>query len=247
MTLQDQIDALVRQQGARPDEDDLLTADVAVYEPVDDSGINSTYRVVLETETVAFHKPFAGVATSTALMYGHEPDQVPLNECAAWRLAAALGAPFSELVAVCVLRACEGEAGSLSRYVPGEEALKEAFSDAPEQCAAAAFFDALAAQQDRHHGNARWDSDTGRLGLIDHGFCFALPGDYPNAAEFVAWRWQESRQALTDPEVEALRRLLDSSDLLGLAGVLLSERAQALRERAESMHQRRTILRPGEF
>jgi len=36
--------------------------------------------------------------------------------------------------------------------------------------------DALIAQQDRHLDNARFDGDS--LGLIDHGFSFALPGDF---------------------------------------------------------------------
>ena len=248
MDITDQLEALLGQQGMSAVERDLLDSDIQVYDPATTSpGINSTFYVLLAGGTEAFHKPFAGVSVSTAGMYGHEPDQVPLNECFAWRLVAALGAPYSDLAPVCVLRSIHGEAGSLSLRQLGEAPGGEPFLDAPEQCEAAAFFDALIAQQDRHLGNFRWDAEASRLGLIDHSYAFACPGDYVNATAFVAWRHAEAREALSERERGALTAVAESSDLLGLAELLAPARAEALRGRAEAMLRRGMILEPGEF
>ena len=226
MTLDDQIAALLRRQGASAAEEDLLTAEVVEHEPLEDAGANSTAYVRLATGTEAFHKPFSGVAPSTALMYGHEP---------------------ARMVAVCVLRTVDGEAGSLSLRKPGEPDLDDDLAPAaPGAAAAAAFFDSLVAQQDRHFGNLLWDPDEG-LGLIDHGYCLAASRAHLNAAAFVRWRWDEGREALTEWEAGALRGLLATAELHGLASILPADRAAALAARAERMLQTAAILHPGDF
>ena len=56
----------------------------------------------------------------------------------------------------------------------------------PDDCIAAAFFDSLIGQQDRHRGNYRWDATNEKLGLIDRGFAFAhAPDQYFNRSVFV--------------------------------------------------------------
>jgi hypothetical protein len=109
--------------------------------------------------------------------------------CAAWRLAHRLGPPYSRLVAPCVLREHEGEAGALSARQYGLSLTPAPFERVPEDCFAAAFFDSLIAQQDRHRGNYRWDPENDKLGLIDHGFSFAhQPDQFFNRSVFVTWR-----------------------------------------------------------
>jgi hypothetical protein len=249
MALQDQINALAAQQGNTPIEDDLLTSAVDDYYAAG-GGCSETYRVRLESGTVAFHKPFAGVDESTARDFGHEdPDQVPIQEAAAWRLAAALGEPVSPLVCVCVLRTIDDEPGSLSLLVPGEpwsgfDGASEGLSLLPGQASAAAFFDSLIAQQDRHNGNFLCDGDA--LGLIDHGFTFALPGHYLNFSNIAEWRYAYGDPALTAWERDALERLL-GTDLLGLRAILHPDRAAALAARAERMQTTNRILRIGDF
>jgi hypothetical protein len=244
-SVQNRIDALAARQGTSAEEVDLLASAVELYEPAGSPGANTTWFVRLESRTEAFHKTFAGTDVSTAGLYGHEPDEPPMHECAAWRLAAALGAPLSGLVATCVLRTCEGEPGALSRRIHGEGWTDEPMTDTPEQAEAAGFWDALVAQQDRHAGNLRYRPGT--LGLIDHGFAFARPGDHLNWSLFLAWRWHEAEDDLREWEREALSRLLASTDLLGMAVVLAADRAEALAERARRMLDTDRLLRPGEF
>src|SRR5207244_3944398 len=99
-----------------------------------------------------------------------------------------------------VLREISGEEGSLCLLAEGRPAVHAPFSIAPDQITAAAFFDSLIAQQDRHAGNYRWDSQAQRLWLIDHGFSFARPGDLLNATIFVEFRWALQHEALTRDE-----------------------------------------------
>src|SRR5207253_2436847 len=98
-----------------------------------------------------------------------------------------------------------------------------------------AFFDSLVAQQDRHSANWRWDQVNAQLRLIDHGFCFALPGDYENAFKLIDERWGRGQQALATNEVQRLTELVDSLDLLGMGGLLEPSRVDALRKRAQRM------------
>lgn len=73
-----------------------------------------------------------------------------------------------------LLRVVDGRLGSFSRGVadspqPPLGIVSSAHLDA------AAFFDALTGQQDRHTGNLLVDGS--RLHLIDHGFTFAVTGN----------------------------------------------------------------------
>jgi hypothetical protein len=166
--VQDRIDQLIERQRAPLVEGLLLVKDVVLCQPhsTPTLGVNSTFFVVLDGAHEAFHKPFAGVSTHAAVQYGQDPDSVPLNECAAWRLAAQLGGLVAEIVAPCVLRSISGSAGSPSARRVGHPHAAEPFLVAPDQCRAAAFLDSLIAQQDRHMGNYRWDPHDSRLGLI---------------------------------------------------------------------------------
>jgi hypothetical protein len=248
MTLQDQVDALLALQGGSAIEDDLLQSAVLAYGGSTTSpGVNDTRIVLLDSGTRAFHKPFAGINTQVALAFGHHPDQVPINECAAWRLAVALGGTFPNLVAPCVIWSYQGEAGALTRGLEGVSATADPLGQVPDQCRAAAFFDALVAQQDRHFGNLRWDASSQRLGLYDHGYAFCMPGHRANAAVFVDWRWQTGEEALDQQELDAADLVTSDPDVLGLRSFLLPDRADALYDRARRMQKRGTLLRAGEF
>lgn len=247
-SFQDRIAALVAHQGT-PAEDYLLNEQIVSYEPhgTAQPGVNRVFHVGLESGSEAFHKPFSGIDVPLAHYYSHHPDTVPLNECVAWRLAHRLGEPVSRLVARCVLRSHEGEAGSLSGRRFGLPRSDEPFRRVPDDCSAAAFFDSLIAQQDRHRGNYRWDSEAQELGLIDHGYSFALPGHFFNYSAFVTWRWSGSMEQLTVWESDALQQLLASTDLFGLRLYLEQDRAEAVARRADEMLQAGTIRAPRQF
>jgi hypothetical protein len=247
--VQDRIDQLIERQRAPLVEGLLLVKDVVLYQPhsTPTLGVNSTFFVVLDGAHEAFHKPFAGVSTHAAVQYGQDPDSVPLNECAAWLLAAQIGGLVAEIVAPCVLRSISGSAGSLSARRVGHPHAAEPFLVAPDQCRAAAFLDSLIAQQDRHMGNYRWDPHDSRLGLIDHGYAFAVPGWRFNASCFVDWRHGQGDAGLDEWELASLAQLLHSDDLQGLAGVLSDEQASALADRARRMRDRGEILSQGEW
>lgn len=247
MTVQQQIDALLALQGQTPVERELLDATASYVEPADEQGTNETVYVELDNGSAGFFKPFAGTSASCAWDYGHDAEQPTIHECAAWQLARILGAPLDTMVAACVLRSCEGQDGSLSARCPGEPLYGEGvFDQAADQCAAAAFFDCLIAQQDRHHGNALWQPTTQRLSLIDHGFSFARPGDYLNYSVFLTWRRAQTQPALSGWEHQTLETLL-SSTLAPLLPVLEPARAAALRDRAQRMLATGEILDPGAF
>jgi hypothetical protein len=243
----DRIRELEDQQGS-PYEGHLLYERVIAYTPAGTSpGVNQSFKAVLEDGRVGYHKPFVGVSSAHASLFQQHPDEVPINECAAWRLAYRLGSPFLDIVAPTVLREISGEAGSLSAQQGGLPSDPRPFLEAPELVLAAAFFDALVAQQDRHSGNSRWDAANRKLGLIDHGYAFALPGHRLNGAWFVDWRWRTGRQALDQYEVDALERLLDGGDLLGLRLFLQPARADGLEERARRMLASGAILAVGDY
>jgi hypothetical protein len=193
---------------------------------------------------VVFHKPFSGVHVANALAYGQTDETPPLHDAVAWRLALALGSPWKELVAPCVLREYAGEHGALSLQAPGWPG-DPAPTQNPTWCLPAAFFDSLIAQQDRHSGNWRWDGN--RLTLIDHGYAFALTGHILNHTDLVGARHIHSAATLLPEERDALDRLLGDPHLLGMANLLLEDRAEALADRARRMLDRDEVLRPGEF
>lgn len=212
--------------------------------PTSSPGVNATKRLRLSDGAVVFHKPFSGVHVANALAYGQTAETPPLHDAVGWRLAAALGEPWRELVSPCVLRDYAGEDGALSLQAPGWPGdLAPALN--PTWCLPTAFFDALIAQQDRHAGNWRWDGN--RLTLIDHGYAFARPDDILNHTDLLAARHRHGAAALLSGERQVLKRLLDDAGLLGIASLLTPDRAQALRERARQMLARDEVLRPGEF
>jgi hypothetical protein len=247
MGFDDRIRELEDQQGSSQ-ENHLLFERVIAYAPAGTNpGVNTTFRALLEDGRVGYHKPFAGVSTQAAHDFQQHPDEVPINECAAWRLAHQLGSPFNEIVAPTVLREINGEAGSLSAQQIGRPHDQRPFLHAPGLVLAAAFIDCLIAQQDRHSGNSRWDDAEQKLGLIDHGYTFALPGHRLNGAWFLGWRRTVGRATLEQAEVDALDRLLAGGDLLGLRVLLLPDRADALAQRAERMLNRNAVLQPGDY
>jgi hypothetical protein len=222
----------------------LHEAFVGPPSPTSSPGVNATKRLSLSDGTTVFHKPFSGVHVANALAFGQTAETPPLHDAVGWRLAAALGEPWQSLVSPCVLREHAGDDGALSLQAsgwPGD--LAPTLS--PTWCSSAAFFDSLIAQQDRHADNWRWDGS--RLTLIDHGYAFARPGDVLNHTDLLVARRNHGAAALLDIERQALERLLESAGLLGIASLLLPDRAQALRERAERMLARDEVLRPGEF
>ena len=246
MGFDDRIRELEDQQGS-PYEDHLLFERVIAYAPAGTNpGVNQTFRAVLESGRVGYHKPFAGVSSVHASAFQHHPDEVPVNECTAWRLAYTLGSPFVDVVAPTVLREMQGAPGSLSAQQVGAANDPRPFLHAAALARAAAFVDSLTAQQDRHGGNARWDDANQKLGLIDHGYTFALPGHRLNAAWFVDWRWGAGGQILDATETDALNRLLDG-DLLGLRAFMLPDRADQLEDRAQRMLASSEILGRGDF
>jgi hypothetical protein len=276
MERQARINVLFAAQGS-PFEDHLLHMPIIGVTPLvgPDAGRNQVDLVTLGDGSQAYFKSFRGVNVAVAGYYGHHPDETPIQEAVAWRLAYVLGGPVADIVAPCVLRTVEDHAGALSAKRLGINDAFAVLEEARKQCLAAAFFDSLIAQQDRHRGNYRWHKRRwtrllpsrsvraletrlrgGRqpalgLGLIDHGFAFARPGkareDVCWETEFVRWRWERNEQALRRWERKALERLLASTDLHGIAIYLEADRALALARRARLMLENRAILKPGQW
>jgi hypothetical protein len=245
VNIDSQVAAVKAVQGALPVEQRLLgEAFFGSPAPTSSPGINTTKRLALVGGDVVFHKPFSGVQVANAIAFGQTDETPPLHEVASWRLAVALGPLWEEIIAPCVLREYAGEDGSLSLRASGWPR-DTAPTLNPTWCLPAAFFDSLIAQQDRHDGNWRWDGE--RLKLIDHGYTFALPGAILNYSDFVVARHGHGAAGLLTEERDALTDLISGSDLLGMAKFLLSDRAQALADRARLMLERDEILRPGEF
>jgi hypothetical protein len=85
--------------------------------PTSSPGTNRTMQLELAGGEIVFHKSFSGVEVANAIAFGQTDETPPLHEAVAWRLASALGPPWRELVAPCVLRDYAGEDGSLSLRV----------------------------------------------------------------------------------------------------------------------------------
>lgn len=244
------------------------------------------FRVLYGNGSEGFLKPFGardvhGVSTWYANvgacgLHGHHPTETILNEASAWQLAKRLGGPVAEVATPAVLRTfpAHGVAGVVSARRYGIARNTRAVGRAPGQALAAAFFDSLIAQQDRHPGNFRWHeppwmlrlprvpaaslrrvvrAEAGKplgLGLIDHGFCFARPGDFvrpDRRSLFLDWRHAHGRETLSAWEHQALDDLLSDPTLYGLRDFLEHDRAQALADRAELMRRRGAVLDPGEW
>ena len=223
-----------------PVEQELLRANVIVMAPhqTHHPGTSAPSIVYLATGRVGYFKRFRDQRLDLCAHYGHDRVEVPMNEVTAWRLAMALGDPWARLVPASVLRKLTDEHGALAggaliNEMRGQANASMAMSCAPDDVAAAGFWDALIGNQDRNPGNLRFSSDGG-LGLIDHGFSFGRPGDFVNSAMFVQARHAMGRAAITEQERAALVGIL-SHDLHGLRGFLEPDRAHALDARARSM------------
>jgi hypothetical protein len=243
---------LLQQERPSPIEEELLRGDVrgirAAAASTKHEGSSNVNKVALATGQVCFHKPAAGVNEPQARWYGHEPFGVLINESAAWMVAKALGAPFTEWVPVTVIRSIwprdpdlVGGYGSLSIGIDGDTDVDEPFND-PSYCDPAAFWDCVIGQQDRHFGNFRFDRAASHppLGLIDSGYAFAAPTAWntygPHASEFVKKRRLEGRVRLTSEETGWLGVLITDLELQeALEAILAPDQFQAFVSRIRRM------------
>ncbi len=211
-------------------------------------GTSLTYVVAFKGGRKAIHKPFEGQNPNSCKHYAQDRYEVPTHEVVAWRLAHALGGRWAEMVPTAVLRrlATAGP-GVLINWRDGQPGDGAVVTDQRDQVFRAAFWDALVGQQDRHAQNFRYDAAAGRLALIDHGFAFARPTDRFASSVFHAYRLQRNYPLLTKREEQAIEALLEGGDLLGLAGFLPEDRAEALAGRARTMRQTRRLPLPGAF
>jgi hypothetical protein len=241
VTFENHFDAIYRDQGVTPEERALIEdAVVHVERPADGVGANDVRRLELgSSREGAYFKPINGVNATLAYLLGHSRESVVLAEIAAYRLAYALAGPYVELVPPCVLRFVpevdEDAPGSLmsERF---DDRAGNVFQDAPALALQAAFFDALIGNQDRSGFNMLFDPSREDLALIDHGFAFRREHDPVNASVFVDWRRRAGLPALAPEERDALERLLEDGDLLGMRRYLEVDRADALHDRARAMY-----------
>lgn len=259
---QDRFNALFDLQDAsRHEADRLLLDSVLVEHAALGSGRghgsgHQQYELRLRSsdgaEVRAFFKPANGLGQRSLELFGQTRASCVLAEALAWRLAVALGPAYAELVAPCVLRFFEtidvDAPGALALARPGVDESYAPADAVPEQWAAAALFDALSGQQDRHSGNWLWDQDGRALYLIDHGYCFARRGDHCANSEILRIRRERGGLALSDAEIELLNKTLEKIAPLVLEHVLESSRVRSLRARAQAMiAPPAVILREGAF
>ena len=198
---------------------------------------SSAYLVVFSDRQRAVFKPFDQQHITACRNYNQHPHEAVVHEVVAWRLAHALGEPWYQLVPTAVLRELPDLGGGVLVNFRTGTGTHDVFADAPAQARAAALWDALIGQQDRHMTNFRYDPETSRLALIDNAFAFARPGDFAlrGGAIFEAWRRSKFGPQITPPERAALDGLLASGNLHGLRDFLPEDRADALERRAARM------------
>ena len=262
MTEQEQVNGLFAVQGFDHElESELHEARVLSVRPFDAERVHvsKTYELVIDSGHLCIFKPADSLleAASDGLYHGkqalaqydHTPVSTTISECAAWQLAKQLGTPWSELVVPTVMKFPEHPdthvrmVGAASVFRGGDVARQGFYTAVPGQVSAAAFFDSLIGQQDRNKGNLLWYEARQVIYLIDHSFSFARPGANRGAADLVQWRWSHGSRDLADGELEALKRLLESSDTMTLRRFLAPERAEALEARARRMRETGEIVR----
>jgi hypothetical protein len=262
MTEQEQVNALHAVQGYDHDlEAQLHEARVLSVRPFDAQRlhVSTTYELVLDSGHLCIFKPADGLLEAAAdglyhgkqalAQYEHTPVSTTISECAAWQLAKHLGPPWTDLVVTTVMKfphhpETDRPMVGAANIFRGGDVGKRGFYDAvPDQVATAAFFDAIIGQQDRNTGNVLWYEERQRIYLIDHSFSFARAGDRHGSSDLVQWRWTHGSGRLTDFEVGALDRVLESDDLVTLRRYLAPERADALEARARSMRERGEMVR----
>jgi hypothetical protein len=248
---QQRLDHIYALQDTHPEEIRLRTENVRAAHT--GGGSNQGYVLDLASGEQAYFKPIGGIDTNIAAAYGHDAVSAVFHEAVAWQLARALGSPFDELVAPCILRLIpqlDPNPGAMSAWrgdpLPLNADFLGLFPFDPVRAAAAAFFDSLIGQQDRNSGNVRVDMSQNRLHLIDQGYAFPRRGEIVNATPLVAIRGALHEVDLTTSEVALLHSLLASGDILGVRPALEDDRADALERRARSMLAA-TILPAGSF
>ncbi len=262
VTEQEQVDALYAVQGFDHElEAQLHEARVLSVRPFDAERVHvsKTYELVLDSGHLCIFKPADGLLEAAAnglylgkqalVQYDQTPVSTTISECAAWQLAKQLGSPWSELIVPTVMKFPQHpETGTpmigAASVFRGGDAGKRGFYDAvPDQVSAAAFCDALIGQQDRNRGNVLWYEARQVIYLIDHSFGFARAGAKHGASDLVEWRWSHGTRRLTEAELDALGRLLESPDLLTLRRFVEPERADALEARARRMQDTGEMIR----
>lgn len=262
MTEQEQVDGLFAVQGFDHElESELHEARVLSVRPFDAERIHvsKTYELVIDSGHLCIFKPADSLLEAAAdglyhgkqalVQYDHTPISTTISECAAWQLAKQLGAPWSELVVPTVMKFPEHPetrvpmVGAASVFRGGDVGRQGFYTAVPEQASAAAFFDSLIGQQDRNKGNVLWYDARQVIYLIDHSFSFAQAGANRGATDLVQWRWSHASRDLTGDELEALKRLLESSDMMTLRRFLAPERADALEARAHRMRETGEMVR----
>lgn len=217
------------------------------YSPVtrveygDYGGCNTVMLVQLESGQRAYHKPISGMEEELAEEYGLEnTGEQAVHEVAAWRVARAMGGPYDRLVAPTVMREVDGHLGSTSLELPGRQPSMTDYNAPGDEDLvradawdAAALFDAVIGNQDRHPGNVMHRGD-GTPGLFDHGLAFRSPGDYVNDARIQDARLR-SNPELTTSELATLRSLRQDSTLGGVVAFLPRHRVDAMRARVDHM------------
>lgn len=255
------VEHMLKLQGQHPREALLLAdttmnpEDMQVREILGNTNI--TTEVILRSGKTAFHKPFAGGGDDVADSYGHYAYDLPLHEIAAWRLAAGMGPPWDSMVPTTVLRRLVGDHGALLAGMDGVAGISiEASTSGTAIVHAAAFFDAVIGQQDRHPGNYLVPTSSptlvfgDSLALIDHGFAFATPGDLTNYSWFldlVHNHGDSGQAALTDAEVGVCDRILADRTLFGIRGGIEDYRADTLHSRVSRMRASRRLLESGQY
>jgi hypothetical protein len=251
MTLpDDRLARLLLIQGDGPSqlEDDLLRLDVVVRRVPQTVSANAVYQCGLYDGREAFHKPHEGMRDHPLLgepVWKHydQPSAIAtgINECAAWRLARAMGPPWDTLVPTAVMRWLAWDAGLIGGWGPlvrkgnGPSGEMTPFN-LQALCWPAALFDSLIGQQDRHLGNQRYEAATARLTLIDHGFAFPGGRWRFHESAFVDQRHKDGASALTGNEVALLDGLPGRSVWQELELMLTGDQMQALEWRRLTMH-----------
>ncbi len=238
-------------------------------------GESQVFFLSLQDSSVAVWKPLGGVSQDLAAFYSHTPEDVMVNEVAAWQLAKRLGEPFTDLVPVAVWRELPGvrdllidanphgypqageiynadyDRGVLIQYVPGRPVLEPFTAEYAAQANTAALFDSLIGQQDRHLTNFRWDASASQLHLIDNGFAFPPADARSNESVFLQWRQVNHtpsvNENLSAPERDSLLTLQRSGQLDPIAGLLREDRGACLLDRCQTMLATGRLLPAGDF
>jgi hypothetical protein len=228
-------------------------------------GQSDVYFVKFANDTVGVWKPLAGVNLHGAGAYGHEAEDVMINEIAAWQIAKVLGERHQALVPTAVYREIPGlreqlidtnvhqdadpakrygpryGSGVLIEYVPGQPDLAAFNAGAvfAQQASDAAMFDTIIGQQDRHLTNFRWDTSASQLHLIDNGYAFPHSQGHMHESVFVRWRnsaeLRGARPQLEPAERDSLLELVQHEHFKKIALELREDRGLGLIQRCAAM------------